>query len=319
MKNVQIGSKTVGVGHPTFVIAEIGINHNGDIALAKKLIDLAVSAGSDAVKFQKRTVDVVFDKVTLDTKREVPRDLLEKAITRGVLPGENVARLKASNFTETTNGDQKYALELSKEEYTDIDSYCKEKGIMWFASPWDEGAVDFLAEFNVPAYKVASASLTDDGLLRHMRLKGKPILLSTGLSDMAMVHHAVEVLGQDNLVIMQCTGVYPKTDSSRTLEMVNLNVIKTYQKEFPEVPIGFSSNDTGIVPTFASVAMGAVMIEKHITLERSMWGSDQASSVEPGPYTTLCRWIRDFQSTLGDGVKVMYPEEVEVAKKLRRK
>lgn len=319
MAQVQLGKKMVGEGQPTFIIAEIGINHNGDVALAKKLIDLAVSAGSDAVKFQKRTVDVVYTKEALDTKREVPREILEKAIARGVLPKENVARLEASDFTDTTNGDQKYALELSKEEYAEIDRYCADKGILWFASPWDEASVDFLAEFNIPAYKVASASLTDDGLLRHMRSKGKPIILSTGLSDMQMVRHAVEVLGQENLMIMQCTGVYPKTDSDQTLSMINLNVIKTYQKEFPDVPIGFSSNDTGIIPTFAAVAMGAVMIEKHITLERGMWGSDQASSVEPGPYTTLCRWIRDFRVTCGDGVKVVYPEEIEVAKKLRRK
>lgn len=318
-KRVSIAHKPVGHSEPVFIVAELGINHNGDVEIAKKLIDVAVAAGADAVKFQKRTVDVVFSKEEREKPREVPKFLLERAIKRGVLPKEAVARLKKSGFKDTRNGDQKYALELTKKEYQEIDSYCKERGILWFASPWDETAVDFLEEFDPPAYKVASASLTDDGLLRHIRSKRRPVILSTGMSHMKMVRHAVKVLGTKDLILLQCTAVYPKDESDRTLSMINLRGMRTLQEEFPGVPVGFSSNDSGIVPTFAAVAMGAVLIEKHLTLERGMWGSDQASSVEPGPFTSLCRWIREHRISLGDGKKVIHPEEEEVIKKLRRK
>jgi len=319
MVKVPIAHKIVGHSEPVFIVAELGINHNGDIKIAKHLIDKAVEAGADAVKFQKRTVDVVFSPEEREKSRDVPRFLIEHAIARGVLPQDSVARLTASDFKDTRNGDQKYALEFTKEEYAEIDRYCKEKGILWFASPWDEGAVDFLEEFAPPAYKIASASLTDDGLLRHIRSKGRPIILSTGLSNMEMVRHAVNVLGTDELIVLQCTGVYPKAESERMLSMINLRGIHTLQKEFPDVPVGFSGNDPGIVPTFAAVAMGAVLVEKHLTLERGMWGSDQASSVEPGPFASLCRWIREHHITLGDGGKNIHPEEVDVIKKLRRK
>ncbi|MDO8553022.1 MAG: N-acetylneuraminate synthase family protein [bacterium] len=319
MAKVSIAHKVVGHSEPAFIVAELGINHNGDIQIAKKLIDKAVEAGADAVKFQKRTVDIVFSPGERDKPREVPRFIIENAIARGVLPQESVKRLKASDFKDTRNGDQKYALEFTKEEYAEIDRYCKEKGILWFASPWDEEAVDFLEEFDPPAYKIASASLTDDGLLRHIRSKGRPVILSTGMSNLAMVRHAVEVLGTNDLVVLQCTGVYPKAESERMLSMINLRGIHTLQKEFPNVPVGFSGNDSGIVPTFAAVAMGAVLVEKHLTLERGMWGSDQASSVEPGPFLSLCRWIREHHISLGDGEKNIHPEEVDVIKKLRRK
>ena len=319
MAHVKVGKRNVESGEPVFIVAELGINHNGDVEIAKKLIDIAAGAGADAVKFQKRTVEVVFSKEEREKPREVPKFLLERALKRGVLPKEAVTRLKKSGFKDTRNGDQKYALELTKEEYKEIDNYCKERGILWFASPWDEGSVDFLDGFDPPAYKVASASLTDDGLLRHIRSKGRPVILSTGMSDMKMVRHAVKVLGRKDLILLQCTAVYPKDESERTLSMINLRGMRTLQEEFPDVPVGFSSNDSGIVPTFAAVAMGAVLIEKHLTLERGMWGSDQASSVEPGPFTSLCRWIREHHISLGDGKKVIHPEEEEVIKKLRRK
>lgn len=319
MAKVSIAHKIVGHSEPVFIVAELGINHNGDVELAKKLIDKAVEAGADAVKFQKRTVDVVFSQEEREKPRDVPRFLIEQAIARGALSKESVARLSATDFKDTRNGDQKHALEFSKDEYAEIDRYCKEKGILWFASPWDEDAVDFLEEFNVPAYKIASASLTDDGLLRHIRSKGRPVILSTGMSDLAMVRHAVEVLGEGDLVVLQCTGVYPKAESERMLSMINLRGIQTLQKEFPDVPVGFSGNDPGIVPTFAAVAMGAALIEKHLTLERGMWGSDQASSVEPGPFASLCRWVREHHIALGNGEKNIHPEEIDVMKKLRRK
>jgi len=319
MAKVSIAHKVVGHSEPVFIVAELGINHNGDVKIAKQLIDKAVDAGADAVKFQKRTVDIVFSPEEREKSREVPRFLIEQAIARGVLPQESVARLTASDFKDTRNGDQKYALEFTKEEYAEIDRYCKEKGILWFASPWDEDSVDFLEEFNPPAYKIASASLTDDGLLRHIHSKGRPVILSTGLSNIEMVRHAVEVLGTDNLIVLQCTGVYPKEETGRILPMINLRALQTLREEFPDVPIGFSGNDPGIVPTFAAAAMGAVLIEKHLTLERGMWGSDQGSSVEPGAFANLCRWIREHHISLGDGQKVIYPEEEEVIKKLRRK
>jgi N-acetylneuraminate synthase len=314
-----IGGKLVGPNHPTFVVAEIGINANGSVDLARKLIDVAASAGADAVKFQKRTIDRVFSREELEKPREVPRGLLEAAIERRVLPEDAVARLQKSEFNDTRNGDQKYALEFDAREYDQIDRYCRSKGVLWSASPWDEDSVDFLAEFDMPFYKVASASLTDDELLRRIRSKGKPVILSTGGSSLEQIRHAVGVLGTEDLIILHCTAAYPKAESERVLSMINLEVIHSLQSEFAEVPIGFSGNDSGIVPAFAAVAMGACVLEKHITLNREMWGSDQASSVEPVDFVNLCRWVREHHLTRGDGKKVVYPEEAEVMKKLRRK
>jgi len=319
MTLIKIGNKIVGADRPVFIIAELGINHNGDVSLAKKLIDVAVKAGADAVKFQKRTVEVVFSPEELGKTREVPRWLLGAAIDRGVLPEASVKRLVGSDFTDTRNGDQKYALEFTAAEYAEIDAYCREQGILWTASPWDEASVDFLAEFEVPFYKVASASLTDDGLLRHMRSKGKPIVLSTGGSTMEQIRHAVVVLGRGELVILHCTAAYPKAVSQEALKVINLKCIHTLAEEFPDVPIGFSGNDSTRLPTYAAAVMGAVMLEKHLTLNRTLWGSDQASSMEPGDFVELCEWVRHLPFALGDGVKTVYPEEAEVMKKLRRK
>lgn len=319
MTSVQIRNKPVGDGHPVFIIAELGINCNGSVDLAKKLIDVAVKAGADAVKFQKRTVDIVFSQEERDKPREIPRWLLEAAIKREVLPEESIERLLKTDFKNTRNGDQKYALEFSKREYAEIDAYCREHGILWSASPWDEASVDFLEQFDVPFYKVASASLTDDKLLERMRSKGKPVVLSTGGSTMEQIHHAVGVLGRKNLFILHCTAAYPKAESDRVLSVINLDCIHTLSREFPDVPIGFSGNDSGRVPAFAAVAMGAVMLEKHLTLNREMWGSDQASSIEPNDFIQLCEWTRVFHTARGDGIKTVYPEEVEVMKKLRRK
>lgn len=179
---VRIGEYWVGQDYPVFVIAEIGINHNGDLDIAKKLIYEAKQAGCQAVKFQKRTVDIVYSAEELAKPREVPPDVVSSAVRRGVLSLEAVMRLEGSGLKNTTNGDLKWALELTRDEYAEIDRYCKELGILWFASPWDEASVDFLAKFDPPCYKVASASLTDDALLRHIRSKGKPIIMSTGMS-----------------------------------------------------------------------------------------------------------------------------------------
>ncbi len=320
MKPVKIGGFPVGAEGKTFIIAEIGINHNGDVELAKKLIELAVNVGCDAVKFQKRTVDVVYPQEELNKRRTVCKTVLKNAIRRRVLDTKSESRLTMSDFENSSNGDLKYALELKLSEYAEINDYCKNKRIMWFASCWDEGSVDFIDQFDPPCYKIASPSLTDDGLLRHTRSKGKPIILSTGMSDLNMIKHAVNVLGKEDLVLLHCTSVYPKGTEygEEVLRMINLRGIETLKKEF-DVPVGFSSHDNGRIPTFAAAAMGACCVEKHITLEKSMFGSDQASSMEPLEIGDLCRWIRQLEITKGDGIIQIYPEEQEAIKKLRRK
>lgn len=323
---MKIGNHVIGYDQPIFVIAEIGINHNGSVEIAKRLIDVAISAGCDAVKFQKRTVPVVYapsanyDPGSLTKPRQVHKDILRNAVTRGVLSAEAMERLEKSDFENSTNGDLKWALEFTDHEYDEINTYCLAKRILWFASPWDENSAYFLERYNPPCYKIASASLTDDNLLRYIRSKNRPIILSTGMSDLHMVRHAVEVLGLNELALLHCTSVYPQTldAGERIFKMINLRCLETLKNEFP-IPIGFSSHDSGIVPTFAAAAMGACIIEKHITLERSMWGSDQAGSIEPEELRTLCRWIREFEIAKGDGVIKIYPEEFEVMKKLRRK
>lgn len=287
MKTVKIADKLVGDGHPCFIIAEIGINHNGSVSMAKHLIDMALECGCDAVKFQKRTVDVVYTK-------------------------EELAKERPSVFG-TTNGDLKRGLEFGEAEYAEIDRYCKEKGILWFASCWDEGAVDFIDKFNPPCYKIASASLTDDELLMHTRSKGKPILLSTGMSTIEQIKHAVEVLGEDDLVIYHCTSTYPSNNDEQ-----NLNTIITYKSLF-DCPIGFSGHERGISPTLLSVALGACSVERHVTLDRTNWGSDQAASLEKPGLQRLVRDIRQIPTLLGNGVKKVYSRELPIIEKLRRK
>lgn len=285
-KCVKIADRFIGDGYPCFIIAEIGINHNGSVALAKKMIDIALTTGCDAVKFQKRTVDVVYSK-------------------------EELARERRSVFG-TTNGDLKRGLEFSLEQYREIDAYCKEKGILWFASCWDEGAVDFIDQFDVPCYKVASASLTDDNLLKHIRKKGKPILLSTGMSSIKEIKHAVDILGEDDLIIYHCTSTYP-TDAGEA----NLRVIETFKKEF-NCPIGYSGHERGVTPSVLAVALGANSVERHITVDRTNWGSDQAASLEMAGLYHMVRDIRQVPLLLGDGNKVVYASELPIIEKLRR-
>lgn len=320
---VKIGTYDVGAPGQCMVVAEIGINHNGSVTLAKELIDMAVRAGCHAVKFQKRTIDVVYSPEELAKAREVPlKEVLAGALERGALPPERVAHLNANGFDKTTNGDQKYALEFGQKEYEEIDHYCREKGILWFASPWDENSVDFLEQFDPTCYKVASASLTDDGLLRHVRSTGRPIILSTGMSDLPMIRHAVDVLGTEDLVLLHCTSVYPTLKEGihdRGLSLINLNGIDTLQAAFPGVPIGFSSHDLGIMPSYAAAAKGAGMIEKHITLFRAMYGSDQAASIEEDDLRRLTRAVSELPLVMGDGEIKFYDEERPVADKLRRK
>jgi len=287
MTEVKIGNTLVGDGHPCFIIAEIGINHNGDIDVAKRLIDLAKLSGCDAIKFQKRTIDVVYSAKELAKSRENP-------------------------FGET-NGDLKYSLEFGLEEYQEIDRYCKEKDIPWFASCWDEGSVDFIDQFNVPCYKIASASMTDDDLLRHTKAKGKPIIMSTGMSTLEQIDHAVEILGKDNLIVLHTTSTYPAF-----YKELNLSVIPALKKRY-DVPIGYSGHETGIASSTAAVALGACVVERHITLDRAMWGSDQAASLGPSGVIKMVNEIRLVETSMGDGVKRVIEREEPIIKKLRRK
>jgi N-acetylneuraminate synthase len=286
MAEVRIGRTIVGDGHPCYVVAEIGINHNGDIGIAKKLIDVAVESGCNAVKFQKRTVEVVYT-------------------------AEELARPRESPFG-TTNKDLKHGLELGWDEYLEIDQYCHEKDIPWLASCWDEQSVDFIDQFGVPCYKIASASLTDDALLRHTRSKGLPIILSTGMSDLYEIDRAVRILGKDGLILLHSCSTYPAY-----YEELNLKIIPILRQQF-ELPVGYSGHETGIPSSVAAVALGACIVERHITLDRSMWGSDQAASLEPNGLQRLVRDIRLVEAAMGDGVKRVLEREVPVMQKLRR-
>lgn len=285
---VRLGDRLVGDGCPAYIIAEIGINHNGSLDVAKRLIDSAVRAGCDAVKFQKRTPEkcVPYDQWNLE--RETP-------------------------WGRMTYIDYRRKVEFGRDEYREIDDYCREFGIDWFASPWDEEAVEFLEDFNPVCYKAASASLTDHALLRAMRGTGRPIIISTGMSTMEEIDMAVEVLGTDNLLIAHATSTYPCPPHE-----LNLRMIETLKEKFSGVPVGYSGHETGLATTWAAVAMGATFIERHITLDRAMWGSDQAASVEPGGLDRLVKDIRDIELAMGDGIKRVYESELGPRAKLRR-
>ena len=283
---VLLGGRPVGEGHPCYVLAEIGINHNGDTKIAKKLIDVAAFAGCEGVKFQKRTVEVVYTPEELAKPRESP-------------------------FGET-NGDLKRALEFGPTEYEQIDEYCRRKPIAWTASCWDEASVDFIDRFDPPFYKIASASLTDDELLRHTRAKGKPIVLSTGMSTLEQIDHAVDVVGKEDLVLLHCCSAYPSQYAD-----LNLKAIPALRERYG-LPVGYSGHETGIASSVAAVVLGACMVERHVTLDRSMWGSDQAASLEPNGIMRVIRDIRLVETALGDGVKTVLPSEVPVMQKLRR-
>ena len=287
-REIKIGNKMVGDGHPTFVIAEIGINHNGDLAIAKKMIDAAVHAGANAVKFQKRTPDVATPPDQQNQMRETPWGYI-------------------------TYLDYRYKVEFNEEQYGEIDKYCREKGIAWMVSVWDEPSVDFMDKFDTPAYKIPSASLTDAKLIRKARATGKPLILSSGMSTMEQIRKGVEVAGDRDLVLMHCTSTYPCEP-----EELNLKVVQTLRHEFPNLPIGYSGHEVGLVPTAVAVALGACMVERHLTMDRAMWGSDQAASVEPWGFETLVKYIRVTERSIGDGVKKVYESEKGSLKKLRR-
>ena len=287
-REIKLGNRMVGDGHPAYVIAEIGINHNGDMDIVKGMIDAAVHAGADAVKFQKRTPEVC-------------------------TPPEQQKQMRETPWGYITYLDYRYKVEFNEEQYREIDRYAREKGIAWMASVWDEPSVDFLEKFDTPAYKVPSASLTDLPLLKYVRKTGKPMIISTGMSTMEQIHKAVNVIGTENLVIMHCTSTYPCEP-----EELNLKMIETLRREFPDNPIGYSGHEVGLVPSAVAVALGASSVERHLTLDRAMWGSDQAASVEPGGFEKLVKYIRVTEAGLGDGVKKVYESEKGSMKKLRR-
>ncbi|MFX4273142.1 N-acetylneuraminate synthase family protein [Propionibacteriaceae bacterium Y1685] len=284
----QLGSKTAGAGHPVYVTGEIGINHNGELENVYKLIDVAAAAGCDAVKFQKRTPEIAVPKDQWDVERDTPW-----------------GRMKYIDY--------RHRMEFDTEQYGQIGEYAKSKGIAWFASPWDVESVDFLEQFDVPAHKVASASLTDDELLERLKATGRTIILSTGMSTPEQIAHAVKVLGEDNTLMCHATSTYPAKPTELNLRMIN-----TLQREYPNIPIGYSGHEPGLQTTLAAVALGACFVERHITLDRTLWGSDQAASIEPRGLELLVRDIRVIEEALGDGVKKVYDGEKAQMKKLRR-
>jgi N-acetylneuraminate synthase len=287
-REVRLGDRLVGDGQPAYVIAEVGINHNGDVEIAKGIIDAAVHAGADAVKFQKRTPEASTPEAQQSQMRETPWGYI-------------------------TYLEYRHKVEFGLEQYREIDRYCREKGIRWMVSVWDEPAVDFMEQFDTPAYKLPSASLTDHALLKHVRKTGKPVILSTGMSTMEQIRKAVKAAGDENLVIMHCTSTYPCEPHE-----LNLNMVRTLRNEFPHNPVGYSGHEVGLVPSAVAVALGASLIERHLTLDRAMWGSDHAASVEPGGFERLVKYIRVTEQSLGDGVKKVYDSERPSLKKLRR-
>ncbi len=288
MGSVKVGSKLVSEISPTYMIAEIGINHNGDLEIAKKLIDEAVKAGFDAVKFQKRTLKIVFTP-------------------------EELARPRDSVFGNT-NGDLKFGLEFDRSDFIEIDKYCKKSGIAWFASSWDNESLEFLQEFDIVAHKVASACLTDKELLKGMKATGKPVFLSTGMSNLDQIKTAVGLLDPENTILMHAVSVYPAKQ-----EQLHLSWIEELKRNFPNIPIGYSGHEAGVMPSVIAVAKyGAVCVERHITLDRAMWGSDQSASLEPEGMERVVKYIRSIPIVSGGGTKHVLSEEVPILEKLRR-
>lgn len=285
---VEIGGRAVGDGQPSYIIAEIGINHNGSLEIAKKLIDAAALSGCDAVKFQKRTPELCVPPEQREILRETPWGLI-------------------------TYLDYRYRVEFGEAEYKEIDRYCREKGIHWFASCWDEPSVDFIEQFDPVCYKIASASLTDDDLMRHTDRTGRPVILSSGMSTMEEIRHATTLFAPERLLLAHSTSTYPCKPEEQ-----NLRMIQTLRNEFP-FPVGYSGHEVGLQTTYAAVVLGACFVERHLTLDRAMWGSDQAASVEPHGFMRLVRDIRVIEQAMGDGVKRVYDSELPARNKLRRR
>ena len=285
--SVRVGNKIVGDGHSTYIAGEIGINHNGSMEITRQLIDSAALAGCDAVKFQKRTPELAVPKEMRDVMRDTP-------------------------WGQMTYMDYRHKMEFSEEDYRTIDKYCKDKRIDWFASVWDEPSIEFLESFDPVAYKIPSAALTDKSLLNAVRKTSRPVILSTGMSTVEQIREAVSLIGTENLILVHTTSAYPCAPSE-----LNLRVINSLKAVY-KCPIGYSGHEVGLQTTVAAVAIGATFIERHITLDRSMWGSDQAASVEPHGLMRLVRDIRLVETALGDGEKRVYDSELPIIKRLRR-
>lgn len=290
MNEITLGNKKVNENSKPFFIAEIGINHNGSIELAKQMIDMAAMLGADAVKFQKRTPELCVPKSQREIIRETP-------------------------WGEMTYFDYKKKIEFSEKEYEEINQYCKEKKILWTASAWDLPSLEFLEKMNVPFHKFASAKITDKELLKRVRETKKPVILSTGGTRLEQIRKAVKVFeGSNEVAILHCNSGYPAKDNE-----LNLKVIQTLQKEFPDKIIGYSGHEKGISASIVAATLGAKIIERHITLDRTMWGTDQAASIE---YSGLKRLLRDLNKLniwMGDGKKIVYDTEIKIMKKLRDK
>ncbi|NMB61846.1 MAG: N-acetylneuraminate synthase [Chloroflexi bacterium] len=286
-REIKIGDRLVGDGHPTYVVAEIGINHNGDLNIAKELILAAKDAGVDAVKFQKRTPEVCVPKEQQSQMRETPWGYI-------------------------TYLEYRYKVEFSKEDYQEIDKLCKEVGIDWFVSVWDTDSVDFIEQFSPVCYKLPSASLTDHELLLKVRETGRPLILSTGMSTAEQIDDAIKVVGLDDLLVTHATSAYPCDPHE-----LNLKMIQTLRDKYT-CPIGYSGHEVGLVTSVVAVAMGACLVERHFTLDRAMWGNDQAASVEPGGFRKLVKYIRVTEQAMGDGIKRVYDSELSSLSKLRR-
>jgi len=286
-REVQIGNRWIGDGHPTYIVAEIGINHSGDLETARRLIDAAVHAGVDAVKLQKRTPELC-------------------------VPPDQQTQMRDTPWGYITYLEYRHHVEFGREAYAAIDVHCREKEVDWFVSVWDEPSVDFMETFDPPCYKIPSASLTDESLLRRLRQTGRPLILSTGMSTMEQIERAVALLDRSHLLLTHTTSSYPCEP-----EELNLRAIETLRRKF-EVPVGYSGHEVGLIPSAVAVALGACLVERHITLDRALWGSDQAASVEPGGFERLVKYIRVTELALGDGVKRVYDSEVASLRKLRR-
>lgn len=287
-REIKVKDRLIGDDHPVFVIGEIGINHNGDVNIAKKIIAGAKHSGADAVKFQKRTPEVCVHKDQWNIERDTP-------------------------WGRMTYIDYRHKIEFGDKEYSEIDKYCKEIGITWFASCWDEPSVDFIEKYDPPLYKTASASLTDLSLLKKINKLNRPVIMSTGMSTMEEIDKAISIMNQKNLLISHTTSSYPCKN-----EELNLKMINTLKNKYKNIPVGYSGHEVGLAPTWAAVALGACFIERHITLDRAMWGTDQAASVEIGGMERLISNIRDIELALGDGVKKVYDSELFQIEKLRK-
>jgi len=270
-----------------FIIAEIGINHNGDMDVTKKLIDVAKDAGADAVKFQKRTIDLVYSKEFLDSLRESPWGKTQRA--------------------------QKEGLEFGIKEYKEIDAYCKQSGIEWFASAWDLESVKFLRQFNLKYNKITSTTIVYEELLKEVSSEGKYTFISTGMASLEDIDRAVEIFKKANcpFELMHCVSTYPMVD-----EEANLNCIKTLRDRY-KCKVGYSGHEVGLAVSYAATALGITSLERHITINRAMYGSDQAASVEPAGFRQLVGAVRKIELAMGDGIKKANEKELLIAKKLR--